>query len=256
MPKHTVRQLARLSGVSVRTLHHYDRIGLLKPASVGGNGYRYYGESELLRLQQILLHRELGMPLAEIGPLLAAEAEDRITQLRRHRELLASRAERYRELVSTIDQTLASLEGGSIMEPAALYRGFSAEKQAAYEDWLIERHGEPMRRDIEGSRRNLAAGSPGDLQARLRELSALESALAALCREQVSPADARLDPLLRRHCDWVASMWGKPCPPAAYAGLAELYETHPDFRSRYEALAPGFADFLPRAMRSWAAQAA
>ncbi len=256
MPKHTVRQLARLSGVSVRTLHHYDRIGLLKPASVGGNGYRYYGESELLRLQQILLHRELGMPLAEIGPLLAAEAEDRITQLRRHRELLASRAERYRELVSTIDQTLASLEGGSIMEPAALYQGFSAEKQAAYEDWLIERHGESMRRDIEVSRRHLAAGSPGDLQARLRELSALESALAALCREQVSPADARLVPLLRRHCDWVASMWGKPCPPAAYAGLAELYETHPDFRSRYEALAPGFADFLPRAMRSWAAQAA
>jgi hypothetical protein len=51
-------------------------------------------------------------------------------------------------------------------------------------------------------------------------------------------------------------MWGKPCPPAAYAGLAELYETHPDFRSRYEALAPGLADFLPRVMRSWAAQAA
>ncbi len=142
------------------------------------------------------------------------------------------------------------------MEPASLYQGFSAEKQAEYEEWLVERHGETMRQDIEVSRRHRAAGTPGDLQARLRELSALEAELASLCRERVSPGDARLAPLLRRHCDWVASMWGKPCPPAAYAGLAELYETHPDFRSRYEALAPGFADFLPRAMRSWAAQAA
>lgn len=256
MPKHTVRQLARLSGVSVRTLHHYDRIGLLKPASVGANGYRYYGEPELLRLQQILLHRELGMPLAEIGPLLAAEAEDRITQLRRHRELLAERADRHRELISTIDQTLASLEGGITVEPASLYQGFSAEKQAEYENWLIERHGEPMQNDIEASRRHLAAGSPRDLRDRLHELSGLEEALAALCRERVSPTDTRLAPLLRRHCEWVASMWGKPCPPAAYAGLADLYETHPDFRSRYDALAPGFADFLPRAMRSWVAQAA
>jgi DNA-binding transcriptional MerR regulator len=240
----------------VRTLHHYDRIGLLKPARVGRNGYRYYGEVELLRLQQILLHRELGLPLTEIGPLLAAGSEGRITQLRRHRGVLAERAERYRELISTIDQTLASLEGLHVMEPEALYQGFSTEKQAAYEEWLIGRNGPPMREEIEASRRHLAAAPPGELRTRLQALPPIEAALAELCREGLSPADSRLAPLLRQHCDWVASMWGKPCPPAAYAGLAELYETHPDFRSRYDALAPGFADFLPRAMRSWAAQAA
>jgi DNA-binding transcriptional MerR regulator len=256
MPNHTVRQLARLSGVSVRTLHHYDRIGLLKPATVGSNGYRYYGEAELLRLQQILLHREMGMPLAEIGPLLAAGSEGRITQLRRHRGLLAERAERYRELISTIDQTLESLEGGRTMAPEALYQGFSAEKQSAYEEWLVEQRGEPVRQGIETSRRHLAATPPDELQARLRKLPAIEAAIAALCREGALPDDARLSALLQQHCDWVGSMWGKPCPPSSYAGLAELYELHPDFRSRYEALAPGFADFLPRAMRSWAAQAA
>jgi MerR family transcriptional regulator, thiopeptide resistance regulator len=256
MPKHTVRQLARLSGVSVRTLHHYDRIGLLKPATVGRNGYRYYGEAELLRLQQILLHRELGMPLTEIGPFLAAESEGRASQLRRHRDLLSERAERYRTLIATIDGTLESLEGGRAMAPEALYHGFSAEKQAAYEEWLVEQKGEPMRQGIEASRRHLAATQPDELQARLRKLPPIEAAIAALCREGASPDDVRLAPLLRQHRDWVASMWGKPCPPASYAGLAELYETHPDFRSRHEALAPGFADFLPRAMRSWAAQAA
>lgn len=252
MALHTVRKLARISGVSVRTLHHYDRIGLLKPARIGANGYRYYGEAELLRLQQILLHRELGLPLAQIGPMLEAATGDRATQLRRHRQLLAERADRYRELVATIDRTLESLEGDIKMDPAKLYDGFTPEKQAEYEQWLVERGGEPMRKGIEESKSRMAGWPAGHLQQRMTELAALESALAELCRKGADVADPRLAPLLDRHCDWVASMWGKPCPPAAYAGLASLYETHPDFRNRYEALAPGFADFLPRAMRSWA----
>ena len=78
MSGYTVKQVAKLSGVSVRTLHHYDEIGLLEPAAVGGNGYRYYGREELLRLQQILFHRELGIPLDQIGRLLDAPGFDRI----------------------------------------------------------------------------------------------------------------------------------------------------------------------------------
>ena len=79
---HTVKQVARLSGVSVRTLHHYDEIGLLKPACVGANGYRYYGREELLRLQQILFHRELGFSLEEIGRTLDAKGFDKATYAR------------------------------------------------------------------------------------------------------------------------------------------------------------------------------
>lgn len=78
MSGYTVKQVAKLSGVSVRTLHHYDEIGLLKPESVGANGYRYYGQDELLRLQQILFHRELGFPLAEIARVLDAPDFDRV----------------------------------------------------------------------------------------------------------------------------------------------------------------------------------
>ena len=84
----TVKQLAAISGVTVRTLHHYDEIGLLKPAHTGENGYRYYGRRELLRLQQILFHRELGITLSEIADLLAREGDDQVGVLMRQRERL------------------------------------------------------------------------------------------------------------------------------------------------------------------------
>src|SRR3546814_7654577 len=87
----TVRQGARAAGISVRTLHHYDAIGLLKPGHVGANGYRYYGKEELLRLQQILFYRELGLPLAEIAAVLDDPAFDPLAALREHRAALEGR---------------------------------------------------------------------------------------------------------------------------------------------------------------------
>ena len=91
MKKLTVKQVSRISGVSVRALHHYDEIGLLKPASVGENRYRYYGEEELLRLQQILIHRELGIPLGGIAAILDAPGFDRLKALKSQRERLPAK---------------------------------------------------------------------------------------------------------------------------------------------------------------------
>src|SRR5690348_13379389 len=107
----TVKQLAAISGVTVRTLHHYDEIGLLKPASVGSNGYRYYGRRELLRLQRILFHRELGVPLSCIAELLAVEGENQIGVLLQHRTKLEAERERFRVLIETIDRTIADMKG-------------------------------------------------------------------------------------------------------------------------------------------------
>src|SRR5690242_13135502 len=152
MKELTVKQLAAISGVTVRTLHHYDEIGLLRPASVGANGYRLYGRNELLRLQRILFHRELGVPLSEIAELLDLEAGDQVSILRQHREKLAAERERYRILIATIDRTIADLNGEAPMANADLYKGFSPEKQAGYEAWLVERYGEPMRAGIESSK--------------------------------------------------------------------------------------------------------
>lgn len=102
--RYTVQQLADLSGVSVRTLHHYDRIGLLVPAFLGDNGYRYYRSPELLRLQQILLFREFDIPLASIRMLLALPVAGQLDELRRQRAALLAEAERYRLLAESIDR--------------------------------------------------------------------------------------------------------------------------------------------------------
>src|SRR5687767_2624703 len=125
----TVKQLAAISGVTVRTLHHYDEIGLLKPASVGSNGYRYYARRELLRLQRILFHRELGVPLGSIAELLDLEDEDQVGVLLQHRARLAAERERYGVLIETIGRTISELKGETPMKNADLYKGFSPEKQ-------------------------------------------------------------------------------------------------------------------------------
>lgn len=129
MKKLTVKQVAKLSGVSVRALHHYDEIGILRPAFLGENGYRYYGEDELLRLQQILIHRELGIALGDIAKLIDAPGFDRLSALRQQRERLAAEAIRFAQLVTTIDRTIASLQGEITMKNAELYRGISPDNR-------------------------------------------------------------------------------------------------------------------------------
>ncbi len=249
MKELTVRQLAAVSGVTVRTLHHYDEIGLLRPATVGANRYRYYGRNELLRLQRILFHRELGVPLSAIAELLDLEGEDQIDILQQHREKLEGERERYRVLIETIDRTIEVLRGERPMANADLYKGFSREKQAGYERWLIERYGEPMREGIERSKESNTNVSDAEQHALGRELYELEHGLADALRSGIDPASDPVDALIARHRAWVSAMWGRPCSMERYSGLADLYLEHPDFVARYERIEKGFAAYLASAMR-------
>jgi DNA-binding transcriptional MerR regulator len=248
----TVKQVAKVAGISVRALHHYDEIGLLRPAHKGANGYRYYGEEELLRLQQILIHRELDIPLLEIAAILDATGFDRLATLEKQRERLAGEARRYAQLVRTIDRTIASLKGDRAMRNADLYKGISPEKQAEYEAWLVEKSGRDMPDRSERSRSKYDALSVDEKAELQGELKDVETAWAEAMRQGVSPDSGALDPLLRRHYAWVATMWDKPCSPDAYHGLAELHLSHPDFVSRYEAIAPGFSDYQAASMKAYA----
>lgn len=248
----TVKQVAKVSGVSIRALHHYDEIGLLKPASIGRNGYRYYGREELLRLQQILLHRELDIPLGEIRAILDDPKFDQLEALHAQRDKLALEAKRYAQLVRTIDRTIADLNGENAMRNAELYKGISAEKQAEYEKWLVEKYGGDMPERIAVSRKKYDSLSQAEKDALNTELMDVETAWADAMKNGV-PADSKsLDPLLRRHREWVAAMWNKPCPPEAYAGLADLHLGHPDFVSRYEAFGEGFSDYHAASMKAYA----
>jgi len=255
MARYTVKQLAQLSGVSVRALHHYDAIGLLKPAFIGENRYRYYGREELLRLQDILFHRELGVPLHTIGQLLDRGGADRLAALEAHRAELVVRLDRSRRLVRTIDRTISELKGTSIMKDSDLYQGFSAEKQAGYEAQLIERYGPRMRERIDQSHVAWDKLDDAGRQARMAESEDVGQGLAALMRIGEPPESDAAEELLTRHRAWVAAMWNRPCRPQAYAGLGELYTLHPDFRARFEAVEPGFTDWLAAAMRAHAERA-
>jgi DNA-binding transcriptional MerR regulator len=254
MKELTVKQLAAISGVTVRTLHHYDEIGLLKPARIGANAYRYYCRAEMLRLQRILFHRELGVPLGEIGDLLELEGADQIGVLMRHREKLEAERERFRVLIDTIDRTVADMRGETPMPNADLYRGFSVERQAEYEAWLIERYGDAMKEDIARARKAMAKMSEAESRAAMEELRDIETALAEGMKRGLDPASDAIDRVIMRHRAWVAAAWDKPCTPDAYSGLADLYLSHPDFVTRYESIAPAFTGFLVAAMKAHAAR--
>lgn len=252
MGGYTVKEVARLSGVSVRTLHHYDEIGLLKPAAVGANGYRYYGPEELLRLQQILFHRELGFPLAEIRDVLDAPGFDRIAALKAHRAKLAADARRARLLVRTIDETLAALEGATTMDDKDLYKGFAPEKQAEYEAWLVDRYGGDMAERIEQSKAAVKDWSKADFAAQLAKGEAIEAEFAKALTEGLPADSASVQMLTARWADWIGVAWSRKPTAAAFIGLGRLYQEHPDFRARFDGRAAGLTDYLAEAMRIYA----
>jgi DNA-binding transcriptional MerR regulator/quercetin dioxygenase-like cupin family protein len=133
---YTVKQVAALSGVSVRTLHFYDEANLLKPARTGANGYRFYEEPQLLTLQQILFYRELGFELRQIRQLLGRPDFQKVDALRSHRAALEERLARTRRLLETIDHTIDHLEGRKPMSSEQMFAGFTV---AAGDDRFGER---------------------------------------------------------------------------------------------------------------------
>lgn len=126
---YTVKELGKISGVSVRTLHYYDKIGLLKPFSKGVNNYRYYEEQQLLRLQQILFFKELGFALNDIQKLLLRNDFDNIKALKAHRKILEDEILRKNDLIATIDKTIQHLRGENTMKDEELYCGFNCNCQ-------------------------------------------------------------------------------------------------------------------------------
>jgi DNA-binding transcriptional MerR regulator len=128
---YTVKQVAELSGVSVRTLHFYDESGVLKPARYGANGYRFYEEPQLLKLQQILFYRELGLELKQIKEVLGRADFEIVGALESHRKVLEKTLVRTHQLMETIDKTIQHLKGTQKMKTEEMFAGFSV---AAGED--------------------------------------------------------------------------------------------------------------------------
>lgn len=247
MADYTVKQVALLSGVSVRTLHYYDEIGLLAPSYVGANGYRYYARPAQLRLQQILFYRDLGLPLGEIAKTIDDPNFDQIKALEMHRARLVSELDRHHRLIHTIETTLDELRGDKTMQNGNPFQGFSKEKQQAYEEELIDIYGEQAREKIETSNVKAAKMSTAQMEATKVEGDAINKELVALIEQGADAGDTAVQKLIGRHHKWVSNFWTPD--REAYIGLGQLYVDHADFRAFYDKYDDRLVAFLAEAMR-------
>lgn len=216
-------EVARMSGVSSRTLRHYHAIDLLVPAEVRSNGWRYYDRQQLLRLQQILLLRELDLGLGTIADVLASDGGGSLHALRRHRELLASERRRLAELADTVDATIETLETGRDLMTEALFNGFRSDP---YEDEARERWGDVA---VDAARQRMRAWSADDAELATSGYDDVRDGLAALRDEGAGVDDERVQLLVDRHYRVTCLFW---TPDAeAYRGLAQLYVEDERFRS-------------------------
>jgi len=245
---YTVSQLARMAGVSVRTLHHYDQIGLLRPPARTEAGYRLYGEAELLRLQQILFFKELDVPLAQVRQILDDPGFDQVAALEQHRQMLQRRMERLARLLTTIDRTIDRLtEDDMTLTDEELYAGFTPEQAERYKREARELYDPAL---VEESERRVKRMSREQWQAVGAEGEAVTSGMAALADRD--PTDPEVQALMARHHAWIENFY--PCSAEIYRGLGQGYVEHPEFRAFYEKARPGLAEFMAAAMNVYADQ--
>jgi DNA-binding transcriptional MerR regulator len=238
--EYTVRRLARLAGVSVRMLHYYDEIGLLKPTRVGANGYRYYGEPAVLRLQQILFYRELGFGLDDIAAALDAPDFDVLSALEAHRGALLQRLGRLKQLVATVDGTIAHLKGERVVDAQELFAGFSEAQQAEYEKEAEARWGETVRQ----SSRRWKAYSAERRKEILAEAGAIYQDFVARLDEP--PGGPGVQAVVAR---WHANMRHFYEPNVeTLRGLAEAYNADPAFNAFFVKLDARLAPFIREAV--------
>ncbi|MFC5411708.1 MerR family transcriptional regulator [Larkinella bovis] len=248
MRTYSVKKLASLAGVSVRTLHHYDRLGLLKPSVRTEARYRLYGEKELIRLQQILFYKELDFSLLEIRQVLEDPEFDLVTALQSHKTALCERRDRLTTLLGTIDKTLSKLKGEQIMlTDEELYAGFPKEQAEAYRQEAVAQYGEKVVKESENKLRHLSKAEFEQLKS---EGEAIYRTLGELMHKD--PADPAVQQQIARHFAHIRKMWGPSVgngnPLAAYRGLAQLYVDDPRYTSQNGEPNPAYAHFLNQAM--------
>lgn len=242
---YTVRKLATLAGISVRTLHHYDAIGLLRPARVEKNGYRSYGEDDLLRLQQILFFRELEFPLEEIGRILSRPGFDARAALLDQRKLLELKKRRLDGLMRTIDKTLRKIHDDEPMHDKELYDDFSKEAMDAYAKEAKERwgHTEAWRR----SQERYGRMTKDDLERIKVDADRWMRTFAALMGRPA--ADPEVQAMIGQHYASLRT-WYEP-NLELYRGLADMYVDDPRFTAYHEKYAKGLARFMRDAMHAF-----
>ena len=239
-----VKEVAELSGVSVRALHHYDELGLLVPQGRTDAGYRLYNDEDLLRLQQILIGRELGLSLEEIRSSLDDASFDRKGMLVRQRAELTKRVQQATAMLSAVERALTLLEEeGEGMNMKDIFDGFEPSK---YEAETQARWGETDA--YPESKRRTARYTKEDWQRMATEQSSIYAdAYQALVAGKL-PSDPEVLDVAERHRLSI-ERWFYPCSPAMHRALSLMYEQDPRFAESIDQNRPGLTPFLAAAIR-------
>ncbi|MFF5726544.1 MerR family transcriptional regulator [[Kitasatospora] papulosa] len=243
-----IAEVARMSGVTARTLRHYDDVGLLPPARIGANGHRYYEEHQLLRLQQILVLRALGVGLPEVGRILA-EQVDEVDALRGHHRRLLAERDRLDALAGTVSRTIAELEQSrkdgnpmTVNRPKNLFEGI---QPSQYQESL---HGFPEH--AEEVARRVAVMTPQDIEAGQRERTAQMIRLAELMAAEhpadAEPVQAEIDAQYR------ALTQLRTVSAEEYRAIGRSCVDNDAWCAAYEAIAPGLAAYQRDAIEAYA----
>ncbi len=239
--EYSVGQAAAVAGVSVRTLHYYDEIGLLKPSFVGDNGYRRYNDEALLRLQQILFFREMELGLLQIKEILDAPGFDLVSALQSHRQALQSKIKRLQTLIDTVDTTIKHVEGEVNMSKKKIFQGFSEEKQKEYEERAMKEYGEE---NVKRSVQLWKSYSEEKKKAIMDEGSA--NYLDIVNNMDKGPESPEVQAILVR---WHQHMRYFYEPTLEILrGLGNTYNDHPEFNATFTAIHPDLPPFLQKAI--------
>jgi DNA-binding transcriptional MerR regulator len=244
--EYAIGELARLSGVTVRTLHHYDAIGLLRPGHRTTAGYRTYRDGDLDRLQRILAYRELGFGLDEIAELLAGKG-DPVQHLKRQRELVLARVDHLHRLLDTIERTMEAHAMGIRLTPQEMFEVFGEHDPTQYADEAEQRWSETDAYR-ESSRRTAQYTKADWLQIKAEEAAVGQQLIDALVSGVPSDAVQAMD-AAEAHRQFLGR-WFYPCPTAMHRGLADMYLADPRLTRHYEDRATGLAQYVHDAIHT------
>ena len=233
----TVKQLSKLAGVTPRTLHHYDDIGLLKPSRIGDNGYRYFEEEAVLRLQQILFYRELDLPLDDIKKILGRQDFDVMGALHSHKDALQKQAARINRLIQTVDNTIIYLKGETKMSEKGLFEGFTEEEQEKYALEAEQMYDPETVRESNRKWKGYSAAKKESVMAEGKVI--YQDMIAAMPKGAASPEVQSIVERWHSHMDY---FWTPNIDQLV--ALANGYNDDPRFKANFDKMHPQLAEFM------------
>ncbi|KOP64738.1 MerR family transcriptional regulator [Bacillus sp. FJAT-18019] len=244
---YTVKEVSELSGVTIKTLHHYHKVGLLLPAEISEAGYRLYGSNELKRLQHILFYRELDFSLEQIK-MLMEETPERSKMLLKQEKLLMERADRLGTILQTLRQSLTSTEEGKNMEPKEMFRGFDSEEE--WKEALTE-HNQHLKERYDVDMLENESVDVTSMNEQAREAAAFMAGMANALKTGIKHDDERIRETIREHLQFMNEQ-GNAFTAADFAGQTKFF-LNDDFHLRMlEEQQTGLAYYLQAAAEAYA----